>query len=187
MYNVEYLCKIIDKFWKEADKCYENKCYLACMILYGAVLETLLLAMCFVYQDKVRKTNKYQEVKQRCIKKKIRRRGFMLEFTLSDLLKIGEELKWLPMKEKIEDNGVFENWVQWVKETRNLIHPACWLKQDKYFGNIHKLMEDVKTSSLKKFVNISEETVNGIRILLYGKIEKDLYKRLDLQNKNHAY
>ena len=183
MYNVEYLCKIIDKFWKEANKCYENKCYLACMILYGAVLEALLLAMCFVYQDKVRKTNKYQEVKQKCIKKKIRKRGFMLEFTLSDLLKIGEELKWLPMKEKIEDIGLFEDWVQWVKETRNLIHPARWLKPDKYFGNIHKLMKGAKKSSLKKFVNISEETVDGIRILLLGKIERDLRKKLNLQNK----
>ena len=107
----------------------------------------------------------------------------MLEFTLSDLLKIGEELKWLPMKEKIEDIGLFEDWVQCVKETRNLIHPTRWLKPDKYFGNIHKLMKNVKKSSLKKFVNISEETVDGIRILLLGKIERDLRKKLNLQNK----
>ena len=106
----------------------------------------------------------------------------MLEFTLNDLLKIGEELKWLPMKEKIKDIGFFEDWVQWVKETRNLIHPACWLKSDKYFGNIHRLMKDVKKSSLKKFVNISKETVDGIRILLLSKIERDLRKKLNFQN-----
>jgi len=181
MYNIEYLSKLLEKLVKEVEECYRNKCYIASMILYGAILETLLLCMCFAYSEQVRKTKVYQKVKRKCIKNNIRKRGFILEFTLTDLLKVSEELKWLPMKEKIENIGVFKefrDWVMWVKETRNLVHPACWLKPDKYFGNIHKLMKTSRRKTIKKFVEISEETVGGIRELLLGKIMKDLKRKL---------
>jgi len=110
-------------------------------------------------------------VKQRCIENNIRKRGFILEFTLTDLLKVGEELKWLPMEEEINNIGTFKDWIMWVKETRNLVHPARWLKPDKYFGNIHKLMKTSRRKTIKKFVEISEETADGVRELLLGKRE----------------
>ncbi|MCU4137439.1 MAG: hypothetical protein MW689_001010 [Thermodesulfobacteria bacterium] len=47
MYDIEYLSKLLEKLVKEVEECYRNKCYIASMILYGAILETLLLCMCF--------------------------------------------------------------------------------------------------------------------------------------------
>ena len=117
-------------------------------------------------------------MKQRCIENNIRKRGFILEFTLTDLLKVGEELKWLPMEEEINNIGTFKDWIMWVKETRNLVHPARWLKPDKYFGNIHKLMKTSRRKTIKKFVEISEETADGVRELLLGKIMKDLSTKI---------
>ncbi len=173
-YDVEKIMNVAQKFFEEAQKCYENKCYIASLILYGASLEALLLAMCFAYPEKVRNTNTYKSKKR----KTKRKRGIFLEFTLKDLIEIAEELKWLPLKEQIENIGEFRNWVKWVQMTRNLVHPASWLKPDRYFGNIHKIMEQASEREYRKFVEISEETVLAIDEILRRIVKKDLSQQL---------
>jgi len=171
-YDIEYILKIYQRYHSEAHRCYKQKCYIGSFVLYGAALEALLLSFCFVYAEAVRKTSVYLNKKKRCKRKK----GIFLEFTLKELLDIARELNWIPFDKKVENIGKVENWIQRVKETRNLVHPACWLKPDKYFGNIHRLMRDTCVKEYKKFVKISEETISGINYLLQGKIDKDLMK-----------
>ena len=100
--------------------------------------------------------------------------------SLGDLLKIADELKWIPFQEKIEDVGIVKDWVYWVKQTRNLVHPAKWLKQDKYFDDLHKLIKIKRGEwkKLKKLVELSEEAVDGVMMILQAKINKDLMRRL---------
>ncbi len=101
MYNIEKMLKIGQDFFQKAQKCYENRCYIASLILYGATLEALLLSMCFVYPEKVRKTQVYKNRKKKT-KRGGRKREIFLEFTLNELIQIAEELKWLSMDEQIE-------------------------------------------------------------------------------------
>jgi len=124
MYDKERLLDVGIKFKKEADNCFESGHYLASIVLYGAVLEALLLRMCFIYPKKVRRTEHYKRVKS--MKKNIRKQGFFLEFSLNDLIKIGEDLGWLPTDTDAKAG------IRWCKETRDLIHPARWLKPDRY-------------------------------------------------------
>ena len=182
MYNIEYLLKITNKYWKEAQRCYENKCYLTAFVAYGAALEGVLLAMCFCYPEKVRKTKRYRDIRKKYSKIK---RGLFLKMSLGDLLKIADELKWIPFQEKIEDVGIVKDWIYWVKQTRNLVHPAKWLKQDEYFDDLHKLVKIKKGEwkKLKKLVEFSEEAIDGVMILLQSKINSDLIKKLKTKNK----
>jgi len=173
-YEIEYILKICQRYLLEARKCYKQGCYIGSFTLYGAVLEAMLLSCCFVYAEAVRKTSVYLNKK----KHSKRKRGIFLEFTLKNLLDIARELNWIPFDKKVENIGKVEDWIQRVKETRNLVHPACWLKPDKYFGNIHRLMRKARSKEYKKFVKISEETIVGISYLLEGKISKDLTKWL---------
>ena len=176
MYNVEKILNIVEKFFQEAQKCYENKCYIASLILYGATLEALLLSMCFAYPEKVKKTGAYKKKEPRGGGR--REKEIFLEFTLGELIQVAEELEWLPMKERVEDLGKFKNWVKWLHMTRNLIHPALWLKPDSYFGNINKVMEQASKEEYKKFVKLSEEIILGIKEILLGKVMKDLSSQI---------
>ena len=170
MYNIERLLDVGIKLKKEADNCFESGHYLASIVLYGAVLEALLLSMCFVYPDEVRGTEVYERVKHLCLKRKIRKRGFFLEFSLNDLIKIGEDLGWLPTDRDAKTG------IRWCKETRDLIHPARWLKPDRYFKQIHKLFGKAEKEDLKNFACLSKEIVEGVVELLGGKVAQDLEK-----------
>ena len=185
MYNIEYLFKITNRYREEAERCYKDNCYLLSFVAYGAALEGVLLAMCFCYPEKVRKTKNYQNYRKR-IKRK---RGLFLKLTLNDLLKIAEELDWVPFQEKVEDAGTARDWVYWVKQTRNLVHPAKWLKKDGYFVDLHKTIKIEKGEwiKLKKLVDLSREAVEGVMMILNSKINKDLVKELKLDNKNKSY
>ena len=87
------------------------------------------------------------------------------------------------------DAGTVRDWVYWVKQTRNLVHPARWLKRDEYFVDLHKTIKIKKGEwiKLKKLVDISKETVDGIMMMLNSKINKDLVRKLELDNKNKYY
>jgi len=183
MYNFDVAMRVMENLRKEADLCFQNKCYIAALILYGSVLESSLLCMCFIYPERVRKTQVYKKKKN----KSKRKRGIFLEFTLNDLINIAEELKWFPMQERIDDTGIFRDWVKWVQETRNLIHPARWLKPAPYFGNIHREMQKFSKSKYKRFVEISEETVSGIAVLLGRVVEHSLAQKLKYEQNERKH
>jgi len=181
-YDISYLFDITEKLFKEAEKCYKNKCYIASFVLYGAILEAFLLSLCFVYPEKVRKSKEYRKSR----KKNRKRKGLFFEFNLSQLIKIAEELEWLPMNDMVEDIGIFKNWIKWVQETRNLIHPARWMKSDLYFGDLHKLMRNHTYKEYRRFVAISKETILTVRDLLLFTAEKDLLNKLNLKSRQRA-
>jgi len=179
MDDVEKLIDVIQMFHNEAKRCFYNECYIASLILYGSTLEALLLAMCFLYPERVRTTQVYRN-KNKGVQGKVgRKKRIFLEFTLNDLIKIAEELKWLPMHDKVENIGIFKDWVKWVQETRNLVHPARWLRPGGYFGNLHELVQSASKREFKKFVEIAEETVSVIIDFLRVKVEEDLAKKLN--------
>jgi len=183
MYNLDVAMRVMRNLHKEADLCLQNKCYIAALILYGSVLESLLLCMCFVYPEKVRKTQVYKKRKN----KSKRKRDIFLEFTLNDLINIADELKWFPMQDKIDDISIFRDWVKWVQETRNLIHPARWLKPDPYFGNIHREIQDFSKRKFKRYVEISEETVSRMADLLGQIVEHSLAKKIKYEQNGRKY
>lgn len=83
------------------------------------------------------------------------------------------------MNEQVEDLGEFRNWVKWLQMTRNLVHPALWLKPDPYFGNLNKVMEQASKKKYRKFVELSEETILGIKEILLGKVMEDLQSQIN--------
>ncbi len=176
-YNIDLLLDVVSYLKKEADFCYRSERYFASLMLYGAVLEGLLLAMCFVYPAKVRNTEVYWKKKERLRRRGIRKNIF-LEFNVSDLLKIAEELRWLPIYWKIDDLGSFKNFVKFVHECRNLIHTARWLKPDPYFKTLHKEVRGFSKRKYKKFADLSREIVVGIISILGGVVNRCLLKDL---------
>lgn len=173
-YDIEYLLRVTERYLEEGRKCFQNKCYIASFIMYGSVLESFLLAMCFIYHEEVRKTKEYIKIR----KKSKRKRGSFLELKLSQLIEISEELKWLPLKNKVEDIGIVEDWVKFVQETRNLVHPARWLKPGGYHRELPKILRKMPYRKYKKYAEICEETIEGISLLLASRVGKDLAKKL---------
>ena len=173
-YDVDFLSKIGENYLEEARKCNQNKYYVSSFIMYGAALEGVLLAMCCCYPARVRTTKTYKKVKGRSRRK----RAIFLNLSLSQLISIAKELNWLPFKEKIEDIGTFENWVRFVQETRNLVHPGRWLKPSIYFIELPKLMRKPPYRKYQDFAEICDETVSGICLLLANKVEEDLAKKI---------
>lgn len=172
MYNLDLAMDVMDRFHKEARICSQHKCYIASLILYGAVLEAALLCMCFVRASEVRKTETYKRYKDSKggRGRKRQKRGIFLEFTLSDLIKIAEELDWIPIEERVGDFGIVKDWVKWLQESRNLVHLTRWLKPDPYFGNLHKEMRDFSEEKYKRLAQLSEHTISCVRNILADKL-----------------
>ena len=173
-YDVEHLMRISLQVLEEARKCSDKGCYVAAFVLYGFVLEAFLLAMCFCYPKEVRKTEKFQDIRKRAKRK----RGLFLDLTLAQLIEISRELRWLPLEEQVENTGTVEDWVRFVQEARNLVHPGRWLKRGEYFPELPRILKQIPYKDYRKYVNICEETIECVGLLLENKLETELRKRL---------
>ncbi|GEM_PF-2012354 len=163
MYDLDYTLKIMNKYCKEAEECYEKEFFVASFILYSAALEASLLALCFIHDRKVRKTSEYRETKKRSS----RERGFFLDFNLKQLLSIAKKLGWLPMGEII---GETKDWGEWVEGSRNLIHAARWLKAKAYFGNVEEMTNPDSKDKYKEFVDMSRRAISEIKKKIYKEL-----------------
>jgi len=171
-YDMEYLIKIKDLFLEEIEKCLQNGCYIAGLIMCGALLETCLLAICFCYPEKVRKTKIYKDIKKRFKEK----RGLFFKLNLSQLIKIANELKWLPLKEEIDDLGTFEDFIRFVQEVRNLVHPARWMKPSSHHPEFPKILKETPYKDYKKYLKFCKEIVENTCLILGSVVAKDLEK-----------
>lgn len=162
MYDLDYTLKIMDKYCKEAEKCYEKEFFVGSFILYSAALEAALLALCFIHPRKVRKTKEYKNTKR----ESSRERGFFLEFDLKQLISIAEKLGWLPMGEIVKGVDNFKDWGKWVEESRNLIHVSRWLKAKAFFGSIENLTQPSSKKDYKKYIDISKEAISEVKNLI---------------------
>jgi hypothetical protein len=116
------LSKIAMFYHDEAERCARARRYFAACVLSGAALEGLLLSMCYVEDDRVRRTAVYRQKSFRS------KRNRFLEFKLSQLIAIATELKWIPSKEiKLgRRKTTHAQLMHGVRQTRNLIHPGAW-------------------------------------------------------------
>ena len=85
MYKSDQLQKIAYRYDREARKCAKARAYLAACILQGAALEALLIAMCLVYTDEVKRTTVYHTKHFRL------KRNKALEFGLNEVVEIAAD------------------------------------------------------------------------------------------------
>ena len=122
MYKSDQLQKIAYRYDREARKCAKARAYLAACILQGAALEALLIAMCLVYPDEVKRTTVYRTRRFRL------KRSKALELGLYELVEIAGELGWFPSK--IVTLGrrktTLAQLAHGVRDIRNLVHAGRW-------------------------------------------------------------
>jgi hypothetical protein len=86
-----------------------------------SVLETALMAMCFLYPFQLRRTTVYQKKRFR------RKRSRTLDFTLYELIKIADELRWFPPKLATwGKRTTLAGFAHEIRKLRNFVHPAVW-------------------------------------------------------------
>jgi hypothetical protein len=116
--------RLIETAWRyhrEAKRCARARAYLATCIMQVSVLETSLMAMCFLYPNQLRRTTIYQKKRFR------RKRSKALDFTLHELIKIADELSWFPPKVITwGKRTTLAGFAQEIRKLRNFVHPAVW-------------------------------------------------------------
>jgi hypothetical protein len=162
----------LTRFYKrEAEKCEQQRAYLAGSILYGAALEAGLLAMARCYPSQVRRTRTYQRHKGQRLDK----------WELDSLLKLGRELNWtlskLPIDKTARKSGVSPERAyargdlgyaaDVVREIRDMAHP----------GRYVRLWKGVKIT--KGYYVFCETIVRLVFDHLYQTLEQSIRKSLE--------
>lgn len=111
------LVNLIGRFDREAQRCAKARAYYAACVLQGAVLEGLLLAVCDGYLDEV--CNYLLAVP-----KTQRPKGQIGNWSLDALIRIANALNWLPVRTGMKGPRKIGDWLELVKELRNLVHPG---------------------------------------------------------------
>lgn len=108
-------------YYREAGKCRRARAYLAACVMQVSVLETVLLAMSFLYPSQVRRTLVYKGKRFR------RKRSKALDFTLFELIKIADELGWFPPKVITWGRRTtLAGFAHEIRKLRNFVHPGVW-------------------------------------------------------------
>jgi hypothetical protein len=108
-------------YYREASKCRQARAYLAACVMQVSVLETALIAMCFLYPSQVRRTMIYKDKRFR------RKRSKALDFTLFELIKIADELGWFPPKVITWGRRTtLAGFAHEIRKLRNFVHPGVW-------------------------------------------------------------
>jgi hypothetical protein len=140
------LLKIHNFYIDEAEKCYESKAYFAGCVMLGSALEAILLIMVSQYPEEINKLKTFPK-----------RRGKTtapINWSLSDLLHIAAELKWLPCKLKRTDDysspeqGAIDDDARIIQEIRNIVHPGKYLRSypaleitEQHFSHAFQILE----------------------------------------------
>jgi hypothetical protein len=102
------LASILESRWREVIKCIEAGAYLAAIILMGSILEGVLLA---VVTENPKQANQARSA-PKGVSGKVKRFG---EWTLSELINVAHDCKWLQTDAK--------KFSHVLREYRNLVHP----------------------------------------------------------------
>jgi hypothetical protein len=117
----ERLIETAGIYHREARKCLRARAYLSACIMQVSVLESALLAMCFLYPAQLRRTMIYQKKKFR------RRRSKALDFKLHELVKIANELGWFPPRVVTwGKRATLAGFAHEIRKLRNFVHPGVW-------------------------------------------------------------
>lgn len=106
---------------REAARCRRARSYLPACIMQVSVLETALMAMCFLYPAQLRRTMVYKNKRFR------RKRSKALDFTLFELIRIADELGWFPPKLiSWGKRTTLAGFAHEIRKLRNFVHPGVW-------------------------------------------------------------
>ena len=123
------------QFYKnEANRCGNQRAYLAGCVCLGSAVETGLLWMALLYPKEVMRSQTYQRKKKR---------HSILEWTLFDLLRLGRELDWIPTKLQLDETlrtsglnpedalrrGDLAFFADFLREIRDLVHPGRYIRK----------------------------------------------------------
>jgi hypothetical protein len=114
-----------DLYYKEAQRCFRGRAYLAAVVMQVSVLEGALQALCTMYPNEVKTTSIYKRKKFR------RKRSQALELSLHQLIDIAAELSWFPAKRIIwaGKKANLAGFTHEIRKVRNYVHPAVWARE----------------------------------------------------------
>jgi len=124
--RIELLLLARDTYHTQAELCNGAGAPLAACIMVGASVEAVLTALTSIRYDDSVKTAKAPKRKKKITP--------LLDWSLSELLSVACELKWLPkelmLDERLLVGCTFKNPVRTdtIREVRNLVHPARYLQ-----------------------------------------------------------
>lgn len=125
MHISDRLIGIAHRYHREARKCKRGKAYLAASVMQVAALEAGLQTMCCLFPNEVKKTTVYA-------RKHFRGKRYRaLEFSLSQLINIADELAWFPPK-RITWAGkraTLAGFSHEIRKVRNFVHPGVWARE----------------------------------------------------------
>lgn len=118
--------RIALQYKREAKKCYSAKAYLSGCILIGAAMEGLLLSTINCFPEIILTAKSAPRAKG-----KIKHFG---EWKLFELLSVAKELGWLPTSLSSQESweiakAEIGDYIDIIRKTRNLIHPARYAKE----------------------------------------------------------
>lgn len=110
------------RYERETRACAKARAYYAGCIMLGATLEGSLLAMCDMFQDEA-------EAAISSLPKEKQPRGHLLRWDLNELIVIARRAGWLPAREKERSARKIGDWVEMLRDLRNLVHPGRHVRE----------------------------------------------------------
>lgn len=136
------LGEILSDRWNETQKCFDSQAYLAATILMGSLLEGILLA---TFQKFPKEVNQSSQAPKDTNTGKVK---YFAEWTLSEMINVGHDLKWIDLDVKKFSHS--------LREFRNLIHPYQQMilktSPDEDTCNISWLVVQAATNDLAKML-----------------------------------
>jgi hypothetical protein len=115
------LIRLVNEYDREVRRCTKARAYYAANALLGAQLEGMLLGMCDLFPEEVRKWFADLPSGQRP-------KNAIEKWDLATLSRVARDLKWLPARSKPRGHYKIGDWVDLVREMRNLVHPGRHLR-----------------------------------------------------------
>lgn len=115
----------MDSYRREARKCRRGKAYLGATVMEIAAFEAGLQGMCFLHPQEIKRTKVYAKRAKRGFRRKSSK---ALDFTLTQLIDIADELGWFPGKRTTwaGKRATIAGFAHEVRKVRNYVHPAAW-------------------------------------------------------------
>lgn len=113
---------LIKRYEQESRRCAKARAYYGACALIGAALEGALISMCNLYPEETEKA--IRELHLKNLWKK-----HLLWYELYDLIKIAKFANWLPGRMQKKAKRKIGDYLDAVKEFRNLIHPGRHLRE----------------------------------------------------------
>jgi hypothetical protein len=120
------LRRLIRVYRREADRCAAAGAFLAACVMHGSVLETMLILTINAFSEEALATSAVPKKRGGAPKP-------VLSWTITELLAVAKEAKWLPAGLKLDDDWSFRkarlgDYAEVVRMVRNLVHPRRYLE-----------------------------------------------------------